>query len=63
MPELPDVEGFKRVLAKNALRKTIARVEVSDARILGNLGHFARDFREMFGELPSETLLRTRRHS
>ncbi len=24
----------------------------------GNLGHFARDFREMFGELPSETLSR-----
>jgi AraC-like DNA-binding protein len=28
---------------------------------LGNLGHFARDYREMFGELPSETLSRTRR--
>lgn len=27
----------------------------------GNLGHFARDFREMFGERPSETLSRTRR--
>lgn len=27
----------------------------------GNLGHFARDFRETFGELPSETLSRTRR--
>jgi AraC-like DNA-binding protein len=26
----------------------------------GNLGHFARDYREMFGELPSETLSRTR---
>jgi hypothetical protein len=37
MPELPDVEGFKRVLAKNALRKTIARAVVSDARILGKL--------------------------
>lgn len=35
MPELPDVEGFKRVLTKNALRKTIDRVAVSDARILG----------------------------
>ena len=32
MPELPDVEGFKRVLAKNALRKTIDRIVVSDAR-------------------------------
>jgi len=37
MPELPDVEGFKRMLAKNALRKTIDRVVVSDARILGKL--------------------------
>jgi formamidopyrimidine-DNA glycosylase len=37
MPELPDVEGFKCVLAKNALRKTIDRVVVSDARILGKL--------------------------
>jgi formamidopyrimidine-DNA glycosylase len=37
MPELPDVEGFKRVLVKNGLRKTIERVVVSDARILGKL--------------------------
>ncbi len=37
MPELPDVEGFRRVLAANALRRTIDRVEVSDARILGKL--------------------------
>lgn len=37
MPELPDVEGFKRVLAKSALRKTIDGVVVSDARILGDL--------------------------
>ena len=37
MPELPDVEGFKRVSAENALRKTIDRVDVSDSRILGKL--------------------------
>ena len=37
MPELPDVERFKRLLSANALRKTIERVEVSDARILGKL--------------------------
>ncbi len=29
----------------------------------GNLGHFARDFRQMFGELPSEILARARRGS
>lgn len=37
MPELPDVEGFKRVLARRALRKRIDQVVVSDARILGKL--------------------------
>jgi len=37
MPELPDVEGFKKVLEKNALKKTISAVIVSDARILGDL--------------------------
>ena len=37
MPELPDVERFKRALTKNALRKSIDRVVVSDARILGKL--------------------------
>lgn len=42
MPELPDVEGFKRVLAKNGLGKTIDQVVVSDARILGALS--ARSF-------------------
>ena len=26
----------------------------------GNLGHFARDYREAFGELPSQTLARAR---
>ena len=28
----------------------------------GNLGHFANDYREAFGELPSKTLARTRGH-
>jgi formamidopyrimidine-DNA glycosylase len=37
VPELPDVEGFKRLLTKSALRKTIARVVVGDARILSRL--------------------------
>jgi len=56
MPELPDVEGFKRVLAKNALRKTIDQV-VSDARILGKLpvGTFA-------SRLQGAKLIAVRRH-
>jgi transcriptional regulator GlxA family with amidase domain len=29
----------------------------------GNLGHFARDYRETFGERPSETLARAARRS
>ena len=37
MPELPDVEAFKSLLAKDALRKTISSVVVSDKRILGKL--------------------------
>jgi len=37
MPELPEVEVFKRVLARSALRKTIERVVVNDKRILGKL--------------------------
>jgi len=37
MPELPDVELFKHVVARSALRKTIQRVLVSDKRILGKL--------------------------
>jgi formamidopyrimidine-DNA glycosylase len=57
MPELPDVEGFKRVLAKNALHKTIARVVVSDARILGKLS--ARTF---VSRLQGTKLVAARRH-
>lgn len=34
MPELPDVELFKRYLDANALHRTIAKVEVVDTRIL-----------------------------
>jgi len=37
MPELPDVESFRRVLAKSGLDKTIAQVVVGDKRILGKL--------------------------
>ena len=57
MPELPDVEGFKRVLAKNALRKTIDRVNVSDARILGKLST-----RTFASRLQGAKLVAVRRH-
>jgi formamidopyrimidine-DNA glycosylase len=57
MPELPDVESFKRVLARSALRKTIDRVVVSDARILGNLS--ARTFA---ARLQGAKLVAARRH-
>jgi formamidopyrimidine-DNA glycosylase len=37
MPELPDVELYRRYLDEHALGRTIARVAVNDARILGEL--------------------------
>ncbi len=57
MPELPDVEGFKRVLARNGLRKTIDRVVVNDVRILGKLS--ARTFAS---RLRGAKLVEARRH-
>lgn len=38
MPELPDVEGFRRVLADCAQGRTIQRVEVRDAGVLHGIG-------------------------
>lgn len=35
MPELPEVETYRRYLARHALHQTIARVEVRDERVLG----------------------------
>ena len=57
MPELPDVEGFKRVLARRALRKTIDRVVVSDARILDKL-----PARALAARLKGAKLVSARRH-
>jgi formamidopyrimidine-DNA glycosylase len=37
MPELPDVELYRRYLDEHALRQTIGDVVVNDARILGGL--------------------------
>jgi len=52
--------------AKQMLFEASQRTSVSEVAFkcgFGNLGHFSRDFREMFGELPSELLSRTRRGS
>jgi formamidopyrimidine-DNA glycosylase len=57
MPELPEVEGFKRALAKHALRKTIDQVVVSDARILGKLSA-----RTLASRLAGAKLVAARRH-
>ncbi len=57
MPELPDVESFKRVLATNALGKTIERVVVSDRRILGELTAAA-----FMRRLQGNKLVAARRH-
>ena len=57
MPELPDVEGFKGVLVKHALNKTIDRVVVSDARILGKLST-----RNFTSRLEGARLVKARRH-
>src|SRR5688500_7227194 len=37
MPELPEVETYTRYFAKHALDQKIARVEVRDQRILGEI--------------------------
>lgn len=36
MPELPDVEGFRRVFAEHAAGRTVRRVVVTDAGVLRN---------------------------
>ncbi len=57
MPELPDVEIFKRRLARHGLRKKIGRVAVSDPRILGKLSARALNRR-----LLGRQLVSARRH-
>jgi len=55
MPELPDVETFRRLLGRHALRKKIARVAVRDRRILGRGGGLGR-------RLAGARLTASRRH-
>ena len=57
MPELPDVELYKRYLDQHALRQTIERVAVNDARILGELPAQA-----FIGRLTGNRFEDTRRH-
>jgi len=57
MPELPDVERFKRILARSALGKRVERVVVSDARILGK-----RSPRTFVECLQGASLVEARRH-
>jgi len=57
MPELPDVELFKRYLDAHALHKTIRAVQVGDARILGEL-----PARRFTGTLERNRLESSRRH-
>ncbi len=54
---MPDVGTFKRGLAKNALRKTIDNVVVSDKRILGKFAAAA-----FVGRLRGAKLVAARRH-
>lgn len=52
--------------ANQILQVPTQRTSVSEVAFkcgFGNLGHFARDYREMFAELPSETLSRTRQRA
>ena len=57
MPELPDVECFRRVLTKGALRKTVGQVVVSDVRILGKLS-----VQTLISRLRGAKLVEVRRH-
>ena len=57
MPELPDVEIYKRTLDAHALRRKIRRAVVSDGRILGDLAQ-----KDFVARLEGNRLERSRRH-
>jgi len=57
MPELPDVEAFRRRLNAGALRRTIERVVVRDKRILGGVSAAA-----FVRRLKGARFLSSRRH-
>ena len=49
----------RQMLLEANQRNTVSEIAFKCG--FGNLGHFAGDFRKMFGELPSQVLARTRR--
>lgn len=57
MPELPEVEVYRRRFAACALRRRIAAVEVTDARVLHRTTE-----RELRSALAGERFVATRRH-
>jgi formamidopyrimidine-DNA glycosylase len=57
MPELPDVELYRRTLEAHAQHQKILRVAVSDARILGDLAE-----RDFVARLEGNRLESARRH-
>jgi formamidopyrimidine-DNA glycosylase len=57
MPELPDVELFRRALDAHALQRKILRAVVSDARILGDLAE-----KTFVARLEGNQLQSSRRH-
>lgn len=56
MPELPEVERFRRCLESTSLHQTIDKVEVRDGRILDGIG--PRDFEERLAGLQFQSALR-----
>lgn len=57
MPELPDVENYKRYLDRTALRKTIKQADVLSAQVVKKISA-----RNLARALAGRTLTRTRRH-
>lgn len=57
MPELPDVENYRRYLGANALHKSIAGVHVGSARILRGIGG-----KRLSDTLAGRSMQTTRRH-
>jgi formamidopyrimidine-DNA glycosylase len=62
MPELPDVEQFKRYLSATGLGRPIARVEVTDRRALGGGRHTGQSPKTLRRALEGSTLSDPWRH-